>query len=220
LAVSAATATRASCQPASAPASRCRAASRAARLPPNRSTSQPAWTPACSVVASGAGGWLLPRAADSEPSAFGSKAAPAATRLARACAMRVPAAATVGLADCAAAIRSISSGSLNCCHQRVRSPSVPSCGRGAYHWGGAPASIAWGGRGTAHADRANAAANAAALAMWWRIFFMESFPDWVLGTRCSRGLRAAPRGANPQAYHPARAAVAGRLLTETQGPGC
>ena len=33
--------------------------------------------------------------------------------------------ATVGLATCAASINSTSTGSLNCCHQAVRSPTVP-----------------------------------------------------------------------------------------------
>ncbi len=50
--------------------------------------------------------------------------------------MREAAAATVGLAACAASISSSSTGSLNCFHQsRSRSARVPSCGSGAYQRG-------------------------------------------------------------------------------------
>ena len=88
-AVSAATTTRASCHDAPAPSSRASAASRAARLPPNRSISQLACRPTPALVA--ATGRLTswrPRLALAVASSVGSSAAPAAVRVARASAMR------------------------------------------------------------------------------------------------------------------------------------
>src|SRR5512133_1712480 len=123
--------TRASCQPACAPSCRATAASRAARPPPNRSISQPACSAPCTVVAIGSGGCELLRLACSAPSSVGSSAAPAAMRLARALAIWAWAWATVGLADCAAAIRSASSGSPWPRHHCTSAASLPWCGTGA-----------------------------------------------------------------------------------------
>ena len=130
LAVSAATATRASCQAASAPSRRASAASRAARRRPNRSSSQLACRPTLAEVPCGNITSCTPRAADALASSAGSSAAPAAVRVARACSMREAALAIVGLAACAAPTTRSSSGSSNCDHQRPSSASVPPCGSG------------------------------------------------------------------------------------------
>ncbi len=65
------------------------------------------------------------RLALTEASSEGSRAAPAATRVARDCSMRDLAVATVGLTACAAVTSSASKGSPCCCHHWLRSDSVP-----------------------------------------------------------------------------------------------
>ena len=125
LATSAATDTRASCQPAWLPARRAKAASLAARLPPHRSTSQLACRPTWPTLATGTFSWLPPRLALAAADRFGATAAPAATTALRACWMRLVAAVTDGLTAWALLISSTSSGSPKLCHQLLNSFTEP-----------------------------------------------------------------------------------------------
>ena len=88
------------------------------------------------------GTWLALAAADR----FGPAAAPVATTALRACAMRLAAAVTDGLAAWALAISSTNSGSPKLCHQLLSAATEPWCGNcdvcgvcevcgsGLYHW--------------------------------------------------------------------------------------
>ncbi len=191
MAVSAATETRASCHFASAPASRAWLASRLARRPPNRSISQLDCRPAWSVVIGGIDVrplplpvpvppkplvGELPRLADALPVRFGASAAPAATRVARASAMRAPALATLGLAAWAASISSTSNGSSSWRHQSASTGSEPPWGRGVFHCAGVGAVTCSGGRGSAQADnsRGNASQSAASREFLMRNGFRKS----------------------------------------------
>ena len=125
LATSAATETRASCQPAWLPAKRAWAASWAARLPPHTSISQLACSPTWPTLAKGTFNWLTPRLALAAADKLGAAAAPVVTTLLRACAMRLPAAVTDGLAAWALAISSTNSGSPKLCHQVLSAATEP-----------------------------------------------------------------------------------------------
>ena len=107
---------------------------------------------------------LLLRVADSVPSRLGSSAEPAATRVERASAMRAAALATVGLASCAAAMSSTSSGSSSWRHHSASAGREPVwvagaaaavlAGSGAFHCAGMGAVAMAGGRATLQAPSA------------------------------------------------------------------
>ena len=80
---------------------------------------------------------LKPRLLLALASSEGSSAAPALVRVARACSTRERAEANVGLACWAASSSWASAGSSQRAHQVESCSSVPPCGRGACHWGGA-----------------------------------------------------------------------------------
>ena len=152
-ATSAATDTRASCHSACAPDKRSCAADSARRPPPNRSISHAVCNCACAVVASGKFGWVRARLAPAVAVSPGNNTAVALACVRRAWAMRDCAAATLGLAACAASISAVSTGSLNCCHHCDSCGSVPpwaspgvAAGRGACQATGARGStVAAGG---------------------------------------------------------------------------
>ena len=116
-----------------------------ARLAPKTSISHDACKAACEVVPPGCADCWLVRTTLPVASSLGASAAPLAMLSARACTMRVPAAAMVGLTCCASVINSTSRLSPWPCHQLARSVSLPLCGSGACHCAGALAATAAGG---------------------------------------------------------------------------